>query len=1513
MNQTPLSQFHPLVAKWFAEAIGEPTDAQTQAWPKIADGEHVLVTAPTGSGKTLTAFLWAINQLVAEELPLGHTSVLYVSPLKALNNDIRRNLLEPLRGLRQVFEDAGHPFPNIRVLTRSGDTPHSDRRQMQRHPPEILITTPESLNLLLSSGGGRSILTKISTVILDEIHAVFGTKRGTHLITAVDRLVRLSGEFQRIALSATIRPMETVAEFVGGYKAGGDLHTPTYTPRPVSPISSKSDKQYDVQVRYPVEAVEDPGRESFWDPLVEDFKRIIERHQSTLLFANSRRLCERLTLMINADGEVPTAYAHHGSLSREIRESVEAKLKAGELKAIVATSSLEMGIDIGSLDEVVLIQSPFSISSAIQRIGRAGHQVGEISRATVFPTHARDFLDAAVLAEAIGEQAIEAIKPVKCPLDVLSQIIVSMAAMETWDIDELYAHLRTSYPYRHLGREQFDQVLNMLAGRYTDSRVRELKPRVSIDRLDNTVSARKGAVQAVYMFGGTIPDRGYFHMRHAETNARIGELDEEFVWENGEGSVFTLGTQTWRVERVTHSDVFVLPNRTAQKETPFWRAEDHGRDFHFSERIGLFLEEANQRLDDPEFLDDLQRLHCMDETAATQLVDFLQRQKDATDCDLPHRHHLLIEIVETGHEGVPGNQVVIHTFWGAKVNRPFGVALASAWADRFGYQLEVNATDDSVVMMLPDELPPTELLSLVTSGTLQSLLRRQLEGSGFFCARFRECAGTSLLLTSGGKMNQRMPLWLSRLRSQKLMTAVMKYEDFPILLETWRTCLQDEFDLDSLQQVLAELESGSIRWTAVHTAYASPMAQNASWRQINEYMYMGDYSTATTSSMLRNDLLRDVVFTPGLRPAVSQTLVRQFEQKRRRLTPGYSPQTATDLIDWVKERLLIPASEWEELLDAIQRDHNLEPDEILSPIADKLVRIKPPAASSPLIAALEMMPRIRAFYDDVESMNCESLGVPETMLRLKNQTQRADFSAVDDAQEQTSIIAEWLQFYGPTTAEYVQETLGIGEEKLSLALEDLVDSEKIIIGQLVEGAVGETLCDGENFEILLRLGRRDAAPAFEPLEFEWLMVFLANFHKLTTPADDLDDLLGSIEQLVCYPAIAGLWESEFLPARSRAYATSLLDSAMMEGSLRWIGGENRRAAFYFEEDFDLMEEEGGENMLHETEPGQKEEEKVTTPRVETGEDDVLDNLFPDEAGRYDFSSLLRTSELSSTQLADRIWEFVWAGRVANDTFLALRRGILSKFKPPEIGVDKGRGRGRRISHRAEFARWKGSSSHVGNWYRLPQLDLSDDILESEERKKDRARLLLDRYGILFRELLQRELPAFRWSNVFRSLRIMELSGEVLAGYFFHGIPGPQFISHQAFRTLSRQLPDDQVYWINATDPVSLCGVQLDAVKGTLPKRVPSTHLVYRGHRIVMTSERNGKALNFNVPCDDPQMQEYLSVLHHLLKREFQPLRRITIETINGEDAARSPYADPLRTAFEVTVDYKHLILYRKLI
>ncbi|MGE5254302.1 MAG: DEAD/DEAH box helicase, partial [Planctomycetaceae bacterium] len=572
-----LNHFHPLIARWFEKQIGRPTDVQQEAWPRIAAGEHVLISAPTGTGKTLAAFLHALNQLITGAWAAGHTSVLYVSPLKALNYDIQRNLLGPLEELKKIFREAGEVFPEIRVLTRTGDTPQEERRRMLRHPPEILITTPESLNLILSSPAARVILSRLSTVILDEIHSVVGNKRGVHLITAVERLVRLSGEFQRIALSATLRPLETVAEFVSGFSLQGSPETPRYEPRRVTLVRSAHQKQYDLHLRYiPVVPEEDPG--DVWRPMVAGVKKIILQNRSTLIFVNSRRLCETLTLKINEGEKEPLAYSHHGSLSLEIRSEVERRLKAGELKAIVATHSLELGIDIGSIDEVVLIQSPFSVSSAIQRVGRAGHRVGEVSRGTFFPTHPRDFLEAAVLVPAILHHEIEEVKPILSPLDVLSQVIVSMTGVEAWKTDALFAALKASYPYRHLSRGQFDLVLNMLSGRYARTLIRELKPRVSVDRIDGTVMSRKGALQALYSSGGVIPDRGYFQLRHQETRARIGDLDEEFVWEASVGDIFSLGAQSWQIREITHNDVLVLPAKSGGMSAPFWKGEESGRD-----------------------------------------------------------------------------------------------------------------------------------------------------------------------------------------------------------------------------------------------------------------------------------------------------------------------------------------------------------------------------------------------------------------------------------------------------------------------------------------------------------------------------------------------------------------------------------------------------------------------------------------------------------------------------------------------------------------------------------------------------------------------------------------------------------------------------------------------------------------------------------------------------------------------------------------------------------------------
>jgi ATP-dependent Lhr-like helicase len=1476
INNPVMKQFHPLVARWFLERIGEPTDLQERVWPVIAGGEHVLITAPTGSGKTLAAFLWAIHQLISGNWHLGHASVLYVSPLKALNNDIQRNLLVPLDELSLIFERAGEPFPHIRVLTRSGDTPPSDRRRMQRNPPEILITTPESLNLLLSSPVSRTILTGIQTVILDEIHAVVGTKRGVHLITAVDRLVPLSGEFQRIGLSATIEPLETIARFVGGFKLEGDLR---YSARPVHILESSARKQYDIRLRFPEVTLE--AGDSFWHPFVDEIKAILSRNRSTLIFANSRRLCEKITHLINLGEDRPIAYAHHGSLSREIRAEVEGKLKAGDLRAIVATNSLELGIDIGALDEVVLIQSPPSLSSAIQRIGRAGHRVGEVSKATLFPTHPQDFIEAAVLASGVISHDIERTRPIDSPLDVFAQVIISMVSTETWDMDRLYERVKTSYPYRNLPREHFDLVLNMLAGRYATTRLRELEPRISIDRLDNTVTARKGAVQALYFSGGTIPDRGHYHLRHRETHARIGELDEEFVWEASVGQIFTLGTQDWRIEQITHNDVFVLPAPPRRSAPPFWRAEENLRDFHFSERVGEFLEMANDRLEEPEFQEFLSRTHSMEKTASDHLIQFLRRQKEATGCPLPHRHHLLVEFVSTGPGGYPGSQAVLHTLWGGRVNRPYAMALDAAWESRFGHQLEVYSTDDCIMLQLPHEAESEDILSLVTFANVQDLLKKRLERSGFFGARFRECAGRALVLTRR-KFNERMPLWLSRLRSQKLLDAVFPYEDFPILLEAWRACLRDEFDMEALLRVLSELESGSIRWTETRMTLPSPIARSLTWPQVNQYMYMDDQIRSAKTSRLRRDLIRDVIFAPELRPAVSSELVIAFEQKRMRLAEGYSPDTSQDLLDWVKERLLIPLSEWRRLLAAIQRDHGADEETILSPIAHKLVRIHPPGATEPLIVSLEMLPTILFGFYSGDEVSLEPMSAGSQVAQERANTPEGPEEVF------TSLLSGWLGFHGPITRSHARSALGLDADRMDAAIDDLADADRLITGSLIKGSEEDYVCDAENFEVLLRFSRAEARPVFEPLDIQKLQLFLARQQGVLEREGLTETLYRRVEQLLCYPAPASAWETEIFPARVKPYAPALLDSLMQETVLSWVGQEKGEICFCFKNDMDLMfEEERGEKS--DVEPD-------------------LDGLFPDQRAKYAFSTLLQVTGARPSDLADTLWNGVWKGQITNDAFAALRRGIETGFKVPEATLERP---GRRGHTRRRFSRWKASLPFPGNWQRIIRPSQGDDLLEKEERNKDRARLLLDRYGILFRELLQNESFAFRWTSIFRSLRLMELSGEVLTGYFFRGIPGPQFISHEAFHALQKQPREDVVYWISATDPASLSGIPLLALKGKLPRRVAGTHLVYRGSSLVLVSQQNGKRLTFHVPPDDPRMQIYLEFLHVLTSREFQPQRRIVIESINGKPAGPSPYLDAFRTGFDVSVDYKKVILYSR--
>jgi ATP-dependent Lhr-like helicase len=1464
MKSSALNFFHPLIRGWFNDRIGTPTDIQEQSWQTIREGRHVLLTAPTGSGKTLAAFLWAINQLVTGTWPGGTVRVLYVSPMKALNNDVHRNLLRPLQEIQEYFRAAGLPLPEIRVQSRSGDTPNSERRKMYRRPPEIFITTPESLNILVTSKSGRTMLGGVAAVILDEIHAVLPDKRGAHLITAVDRLVRLSGEFQRIALSATVRPLQTVADFVGGsiLLPGG-----AYEKRSIEIVRSTIAKELDVTVTLPPEAVGSIADASWWKAMIEAFKKIIAGHSSTLFFTNSRRHAEKVTRLINEDEAEELAYSHHGSLAREIRLAVEQKLKNGELKAIVATNSLELGIDIGDLDQVVLIQSPPSVASAIQRIGRSGHGVGEKSHGLLFPLHGKDFIQAAVLARAVRDKDIEEVHPVENPLDVLAQVILAMIVAEKWRIDKLFDAIRTSFPFRNLTRRQFDPVLAMLAGRYANSKIRELRSRVHLDRLAGTVEAKDGTASLLYTSGGTIPDRGAYVMRHQETKTRLGELDEEFVWERRLGETFALGAQVWRIQSITHDDVLVVPVAGSHNIIPFWKGEAMHRDFHLAERIGLFLEDCNETLDDANLTERLTTDFAMDSTAAEYLHSYLRLQRQTSGADLPHRHHLLIEHFDDPLNTADSKQVILHTLWGGKVNFPFSLALSAAWQEKHGYPLQVFADNDCILLMLPHAFTADDLLTLVNSATVEPLLRKKLEESGYFGAHFRENCGRALLLPKSS-MKRRMPLWLNRLRSKKLLEAVLRYEDFPILLETWRECFHDRFDLTGLKMLLDELEAGRIAVSEVVTHHPSPFADGVVWTQTNKYMYEDDTPGGGSASSVSDTLIRELVFASHLRPRLEAELIDIFLGKMQRTGVGYAPLHGLDLIETVEERLLLPEGEWQVLLQAAARDSGLSPEELVQAAGDRLVAIDLPGAQAASICTVERLPFIS------ESLGLKRRDVAVAPLAGSDPPRalidRAyGLQVEDDAPASPAILlAAWLATRGPVSFGAIRRFFGISEADLDAAIAELSESQQIVVDTFTVAAGEPEVCDSANLEILLRMLRRARQARFEPLNADQLPLFCAIHQGLADPADAGETLQHSLDTLFGYPAPCGAWEEYILPARVNPYFPSHLDSLLQSTGLIWYGCGEKKTSFAFTEDLELFAGDSG-----------------------TAEDrnELLARLFPDPKGKYSFFDILGHARLDSATLSEMLWSLVWQGRIGNDSYAVLRKGIENNFKPQRVGEEIGI-----RSRRRGLSRWESSRPLAGPFFLLPSPAKELDSLARQEVMKDRVRQLLSRYGIVFRDLLARELPELQWRSVYKTVRLMELSGEIIAGYFFAGIDGPQFVSPEAFRLLQKGLDPDVIFWLNACDPASLCGIGPESLRPGLPPRVPSTFLVYHGPRLAVILKKNGRELEIFVPPGHPLNGRYLEVCRILLTRQFNPLKIIAVEKINGIPVARSEYLRDLK-------------------
>ena len=1099
MARDPLAPFTDRVAGWFRSTFAEPTPAQAKGWPAISSGDHTLILAPTGSGKTLAAFLWALDRLCADG-ERGRTRVLYVSPLRALNHDVERNLRAPLAGIGAD--------PPVAVALRSGDTPQSQRAAIRRNPPDILITTPESLYLMLTSGA-REVLSSVETVIIDEIHAVAGTKRGSHLMLSLERLSAITAtEPQRIGLSATQRPLEEISRFLGG-------------DRPVTIVDAGHRKPLDLEVVIPVEdmrelgaapTVEGEPRQSIWPAIYPRLLELVQAHRSTIVFVNNRRSAERVANRLNELAEAPVARSHHGSIAREQRLEVEELLKSGQLPALVATSSLELGIDMGAVDLVVQIESPKSVAAGLQRVGRAGHGVGEASVGRFFPKWRGDLLETAVVVRRMREGEIEHTRVPKQPLDVLAQQVVATLAMDEWPVDALHDLVRRAYPYRELSRAQFEGVLEMLAGRYPSDEFAELRPRIVWDRIAGTVRARDGARRLAVVSGGTIPDRGLYGVFLADSGARVGELDEEMVYEARQGEVFQLGATSWRIEQITRDRVLVSPAPGVPGKMPFWKGDGIGRPFE----LGIAVGEAVRK----------RRFGDLDELAARNLAAYLDDQREATGV-LPDDRTI---VVERFRDEIGDWRICILSPFGGRVHAPWAMAIEARMGAAAGIEVEAMWSDDGIALRLPDadEPPPLELIAIAPED-LDDLLVERLASSPLFAGRFRENAARALLIPRR-RPGQRTPLWQQRLKAHDLQQVAVKHGSFPIVLETYRELLADVFEVPALRGLLQRIGRGEVRLIEVESERPSPFASSLLFDYIATYMYEGDAPVAERRAQalqLDRALLSELLSAGDLRELLDAEAISEVESE---LGGGVRRRTADDDHD------------------RLRRLGDMAPADV--PHGEQLVRER--RAVAVRIAGRERMIAAEdaALYRDAIGTAIPP-GLPVAFL-----------DPVDDPLER--LAARHARTHGPFTADELRGRLGVDPLP---ALEALAERGELLRGAFRPGGASEEWVAPD---VLRRVRRRTLAALrreVEPVDRDALVRFLPTWHGIGRDLGRGPDRVREvISQLggVALPVQA--WEQDILPVRVPGYRPSDLDVLCAAGEAVWVGAGRDRVALVLRED-----------------------------------------------------------------------------------------------------------------------------------------------------------------------------------------------------------------------------------------------------------------------------------------------------------------------------------------------------------
>jgi ATP-dependent Lhr-like helicase len=1494
-----LTGFHEPARAWFTSSFETPTRAQELGWPVIQSGQSALVLAPTGSGKTLAAFLAAIDRLMFDDVPApdARCRVLYISPLKALAVDVDRNLRAPLVGISRFAERMGIGFHAPEVAVRTGDTPSNERARFARRPSDILITTPESLYLLLTSQA-REALRSVRHVIVDEVHSMVGTKRGAHLAISLERLEALTGHsLQRIGLSATVRPIDEAARFLGGF-GGGD------GPRPVQVVDAGRIKQLDLTVEVAVEdmaklgepveipsgpAAQADARKSIWPamhPLILD---LIKSHRSTLIFVNSRRLAERLASALNELAGEVICHAHHGSLAREQRLVIEERLKAGHLPALVATSSLELGIDMGAIDLVIQVEAPPSVASGIQRIGRSGHTLDAPSKGVILPKYRGDLLACAALVERVRAGAVESIKYPRSPLDVLAQQIVAMVSVDEWQTDDLERIVRGAAPFRELSRNLFESTLDMLSGRYPSDDFAELRPRLTWDRVSGTLRTREGAKRVAIENGGTIPDRGLYGVFLLDAppgRGRVGELDEEMVFESKVGDTFILGASTWKIEDITPDRVLVSPAAGQPGRMPFWHGDLAGRPLEFGRAIGALVRTL-RTMSESSAVSQLTEKHALTEAAARNLVQYLNDQAEAAGA-VPDDRTI---VVERFKDELGEWRVCVMSPFGGRVHAPWAMAIGAKARERHGIELDILWTDDGIVVRFPDlEAPPAIDLLFPDSAEIEDRVIEQLGVGGgatraaqlgapastLFASRFREAAARALLLPRRSP-RQRTPLWQQRKRAADLLHVAARFGTFPIILEAYRECLRDVFDMPGVGEILRSIEGRQIRVVTVDSRTPSPFASSLLFTYVANFLYEGDAPLAERRAqalLVDPAQLRDLLGEVELRDLLDAEALEALELTLQRLTPERAAHHADGLHDLLRE---LGDLTLDELRARVAAGADLAGWLAQLARERRVVRLR--VGGEERYIAVEDMARYR-----------DALGAPPPP-GLPDAFLEPVLDPLGD------LIARYARTHGPFQTQDPVGRLGIGASAVSARLEAFVEAGRIVQGEFRPGGSGREWCD---VDVLRRVRQRSLARLrreVEPVEPAALGRLYMDWHGLRTKRRGREGLLAVLSELQGASLPASIFEKDILAARIGDYDARMLDGLTSSGLVIWTGVEplaprDGRIRLYLAEHAPL---------LLEPNPSARPDGPI--------HDRIRAELS--QRGAMFFPQLLQAIDGGFIpDVIEALWDLVWAGEVTNDTLAPLR----AYLNP--------RRRGRKAPSRAwqvERMRRPGTaatsaglglpSEASGRWSLISSLVFGET--SATERAAARVRQLLDRYGVVTREAISAEGFEGGFTAAYGVLKAMEDAGRVRRGYFVAGRGATQFALPGAADRLRalREPPEvPETTLVAATDPANPYGAALPWPErpdggGRRAARVPAAFVVLvdgaaaawigpREHQVATFLDAPGR------PSDEVAQAVAACLAGHASAGRWSTL---FIESVDGRAVDDSPLAPALRSVgFVVT-------------